>query len=52
MIHPLAQEGLSPEEILGKLKEDGSVDWVKPALGYELTVSDVKRLKKLTPPPS
>jgi hypothetical protein len=52
MIHPLAQEGLSPEEILGKLKEDGSVNWVKPALGYELTVSDVKRLKKLTPPPS
>jgi hypothetical protein len=52
MIHPLAQEGLSPEEILGKLKEDGSVDFVKPALGYELTVSDVKELEKLLPPPS
>jgi len=50
MIHPLAQEGLSYEEILGKLKEDGSVDWMKPALGYELTVSDVERLKNLTPP--
>jgi hypothetical protein len=52
MIHPLAQEELSYEEILGKLKEDGSVDWMKPALGYELTVSDVERLYNLTPPPS
>lgn len=52
MIHPLAQEGFSYEEILGKLKEDGSVDAMKYVLGYELTVSDVKRLKNLTHPPS
>jgi hypothetical protein len=52
MIHPLAQEGLSNEEILEELKEDGSVDATKYVLGYELTVSDVERLKKLPPPPS
>jgi hypothetical protein len=52
MIHPLAQEGLSYKEILEELKEDGSVDLTKYALGYELTVSDVERLNKLTPPPS
>jgi len=51
MIYPLAQEGLSYEEILGKLKEDGSVDATKYVLGYELTVSDVERLYDLTPPP-
>jgi hypothetical protein len=51
MIHPLAQEGLSYEEILGKLKEDGSVEATKYVLGYELTVSDVERLYNPTLPP-
>ncbi len=51
LISPLAARGLSNERIVEELGRDESLEVANAALGYELTASEVGRLRGLGAPP-